>query len=61
MIEGVQRSAIPLTTALEIARANENATKGDGQANLGDLLQEAHCSYSTERQTQAARSSKPSA
>lgn len=35
LIEGVQRGAIPLTTALEIARANENATEGDGQANLG--------------------------
>ena len=42
LIEGVQRGTIPLTTALEIARANENATEGDGQANLGDLLQEAH-------------------
>jgi ParB family chromosome partitioning protein len=38
----VQRGSIPLTTALEIARANENATEGDGQANLGDLLQEAY-------------------
>lgn len=35
LIEGVQRGTIPLTTALEIARANENATEGDGQANLG--------------------------
>lgn len=44
LIEGVQRGTIPLTTALEIARANEsNATTGeDGQANLGDLLQEAY-------------------
>jgi ParB family chromosome partitioning protein len=44
LIEGVQRGTIPLTTALEIARANENAaTIGeDGQANLGDLLQEAY-------------------
>jgi ParB family chromosome partitioning protein len=42
LIEGVQRGTIPLTTALEIARANENATEGDGQANLGDLLQEAY-------------------
>jgi hypothetical protein len=44
LIEGVQRGTIPLTTALEIARANENAsTMGeDGQANLGDLLQEAY-------------------
>jgi ParB family chromosome partitioning protein len=44
LIEGVQRGTIPLTTALEIARANENAsTNGeDGQANLGDLLQEAY-------------------
>jgi ParB family transcriptional regulator, chromosome partitioning protein len=35
LIEGVQRGTIPLTTALEIARANQNATEGDGQANLG--------------------------
>jgi ParB family chromosome partitioning protein len=44
LIEGVQRGTIPLTTALEIARANENAstTVEDGQANLGDLLQEAY-------------------
>jgi hypothetical protein len=42
LIEGVQRGTIPLTTALEIARAKENATGGDGQANLGDLLQEAY-------------------
>ena len=44
LIEGVQRGTIPLTTALEIARANENAstTGEDGQANLGDLLQEAY-------------------
>lgn len=44
LIEGVQRGTIPLTTALEIARANENATNSgeDGQANLGDLLQEAY-------------------
>ena len=44
LIEGVQRGTIPLTTALEIARANENAaTSGeDGHANLGDLLQEAY-------------------
>jgi ParB family chromosome partitioning protein len=44
LIEGVQRGTIPLTTALEIARANENAstTWEDGQANLGDLLQEAY-------------------
>ena len=44
LIEGVQRGTIPLTTALEIARANENAaTTGEGgQANLGDLLQEAY-------------------
>ena len=40
LIEGVQRGTIPLTTALEIARANQNATEGD--ANLGDLLQEAY-------------------
>jgi ParB family chromosome partitioning protein len=56
LIEGVQRGTIPLTTALEIARANENATEGDGQANLGDLLQEA---YETAR-SKGARSSKPS-
>ena len=36
LIEGVQRGTIPLTTALEIARAN------DGDENLGDLLQEAY-------------------
>jgi len=44
LIEGVQRGTIPLTTALEIARANENAstTGEDGHANLGDLLQEAY-------------------
>ena len=40
LIEGVQRGTIPLTTALEIARANQNASEGD--ANLGDLLQEAY-------------------
>lgn len=38
----VQRGTIPLTTTLEIARVNENATEGDGQANLGELLQEAY-------------------
>ncbi len=44
LIEGVQRGTIPLTTALEIARANENASTSeeDGQASLGDLLQEAY-------------------
>jgi ParB family chromosome partitioning protein len=36
LIEGVQRGAIPLTTALEIARAK------DSDANLGDMLQEAY-------------------
>ena len=36
LIEGVQRGAIPLTTALEIARAK------DTDANLGELLQEAY-------------------
>jgi len=52
LIEGVQRGSIPLTTALEIARAsandpnNANGT-GEGQgesggSNLGDLLQEAY-------------------
>lgn len=40
LIVGVQRGAIPLTTALEIARANENS--GSDDANLGDLLQEAY-------------------
>ena len=40
LIEGVQRGTIPLTTALEIARANE--TPGENEANLGDLLQEAY-------------------
>ncbi|MGV0961469.1 MAG: plasmid partitioning protein RepB C-terminal domain-containing protein [Limnohabitans sp.] len=44
LIEGVQRGTIPLTTALEIARANENASVSgsEGNANLGDLLQEAY-------------------
>jgi ParB family chromosome partitioning protein len=44
LIEGVQRGTIPLTTALEIARANENgsANGADGEVNLGDLLQEAY-------------------
>ena len=46
LIEGVQRGTIPLTTALEIARANDNAsanaTEGGGQTNLGELLQEAY-------------------
>jgi len=36
LIQGVQRGAIPLTTALEIARAK------DGDENLGDMLQEAY-------------------
>src|SRR5450830_1644277 len=36
LIEGVQRGTIPLTTALEIARAK------DGDENLGDMLQEAY-------------------
>jgi ParB family chromosome partitioning protein len=36
LIEGVQRGSIPLTTALEIARAK------DGDANLGSMLQEAY-------------------
>jgi ParB family transcriptional regulator, chromosome partitioning protein len=40
LIEGVQRGNIPLTTALEIARASEGGAQGD--ANLGDLLQEAY-------------------
>ena len=40
LIEGVQRGNIPLTTALEIARASESQT--DGETNLGDLLQEAY-------------------
>jgi ParB family chromosome partitioning protein len=40
LIEGVQRGNIPLTTALEIARASETAA--DGETNLGDLLQEAY-------------------
>jgi ParB family transcriptional regulator, chromosome partitioning protein len=54
LIEGVQRGSIPLTTALEIARAsandpnnaNTNANgEGHGESggsNLGDLLQEAY-------------------
>ena len=36
LIEGVQRGAIPLTTALEIARAK------DGDENLGDMLKETY-------------------
>jgi ParB family chromosome partitioning protein len=40
LIEGVQRGSIPLTTALEIARANENSETEE--SNLGDLLQEAY-------------------
>ena len=46
LIEGVQRGSIPLTTALEIARAGANDpqnTNGEsGESNLGDLLQEAY-------------------
>ena len=52
LIEGVQRGSIPLTTALEIARASANDPnntngnrEGQGEAggsNLGDLLQEAY-------------------
>lgn len=54
LIEGVQRGSIPLTTALEIARASANDpnnanTNGNGEgqgegggSNLGDLLQEAY-------------------
>jgi len=46
LIEGVQRGSIPLTTALEIARASANVpqnTNGEGgESNLGDLLQEAY-------------------
>ncbi len=52
LIEGVQRGSIPLTTALEIARASANDpnnTHGNGEgqgeggsSNLGDLLQEAY-------------------
>ena len=52
LIEGVQRGSIPLTTALEIARASANDpnnTNGNsegrgegGGSNLGDLLQEAY-------------------
>lgn len=42
----MQRGTIPLTTALEITRANDNAsayaTEGGGQYNMGDLLQEAY-------------------
>lgn len=40
LIEGVQRGSIPLTTALEIARASESC-EGE-ESNLGDLLQEAY-------------------
>ena len=42
LIEGVQRGTIPLTTALEIARANEPTAEGEANPNLGDLLQEAY-------------------
>jgi ParB family chromosome partitioning protein len=46
LIEGVQRGTIPLTTALEIARASANDSNGeDGDnsaSNLGTLLQEAY-------------------
>ena len=46
LIEGVQRGSIPLTTALEIARASANdpqsASGEGGESNLGDLLQEAY-------------------
>ena len=46
LIEGVQRGSIPLTTALEIARASandpQNANGEGGDSNLGDLLQEAY-------------------
>jgi ParB family chromosome partitioning protein len=37
LIEDVQLGNIPLTTALEIARAAENVT--EGEANPGNLLQ----------------------
>ena len=46
LIEGVQRGSIPLTTALEIARASandpQNVNGEGGGSNLGDLLQEAY-------------------
>jgi ParB family chromosome partitioning protein len=46
LIEGVQRGSIPLTTALEIARASANDVQNSngegGESNLGDLLQEAY-------------------
>ena len=46
LIEGVQRGSIPLTTALEIARASandpQNGSGEGGESNLGDLLQEAY-------------------
>ena len=46
LIEGVQRGSIPLTTALESARASandpQNANGEGGESNLGDLLQEAY-------------------
>ena len=46
LIEGVERGSIPLTTALEIARASandpQNANGEGGESNLGDLLQEAY-------------------
>lgn len=46
LIEGVQRGMIPLTTALEIARASANAASSESadsdESNLGRLLQEAY-------------------
>ena len=46
LIEGVQRGTIPLTTALEIARASandpQNANGEGGESNLGQLLHEAY-------------------
>jgi ParB family transcriptional regulator, chromosome partitioning protein len=40
LIEAVQHGTIPLTTALEIARAKDGDENGD--KNLGDMLEEAY-------------------
>ena len=60
LIEGVQRGTIPLTTALEIARASandpQNANGEGGESNLGQLLHEAY----ENGQLKANKSSKPS-
>jgi ParB family chromosome partitioning protein len=59
LIEGVQRGTIPLTTALEIARANENATRPGKTAKPTWAT---CCKRPTKTaSSRAARSSKPSA